>query len=418
MRELLLVLEREFTTRVRSRSFLISTALVPLLMLVAFLAPVLAERVARGGEANEARILIVDEGPPGIADRALAAIRAETPRQGSTSLRVALLQRPLAAVRDSLDAALQARILDGYLWIPKAVVDQGEVAYRARNTADNAVQQRLTGAVSNAVQAARLADAGLEAVDVASLLRPVRIQVSRLATDEGMRGRRRNSTGLAFAAGMFLYMMILMNGVQVMQSVQEEKANRISEVLVSSVRASRLMLGKVFGVGGVAVLQVLIWIASAALIVTAGAPLFPELRTAMPALLSAVNSEVGLLAATPFALFALLGFTLFATLFAAAGAAAASTEDAQRFTLPLIMPLLLPVFLQQSIAGNPHGSIATTLGWFPLTSPIVMPMRMAAGDIPAFEILGWAAGKIYRIGILSTGKRPSFRELARWVRTA
>jgi ABC-2 type transport system permease protein len=235
---------------------------------------------------------------------------------------------------------------------------------------------------------------------------------------------------LAFAAGMLLYFLILLYGAQVMQSVQEEKTNRISEVLVSSIRATHLMLGKVLGVGSVALLQVAIWALFGVLIVTQGGHVVSGLGGG-PDVLAMLSFDFDLLIAVPLLLFALRGFFQYAALFAGGGAAAASTEDAQRFTFPLIMPLIIPIVFQQQIISNPHGTVATVLSWLPLTSPIVMPMRMSASMIPAVEVIGallvlvlgvvvfgWAAGKIYRIGILATGKRPSVRDLVQWLRAA
>jgi ABC-2 type transport system permease protein len=130
-------------------------------------------------------------------------------------------------------------------------------------------------------------------------------------------------------------------------------------------------------------------------------------------------------------LYLIFGFFLYATLFAAAGSAMASSEDAQRFTFPLIMPLVIPMIMADSIVSAPQDTVAVVLSWIPLTSPLVMPMRIGAGGASTVEIvgtiaelalsvvvLGWVAGKVYRVGILSTGKRPTFGEMLRWIRMA
>jgi len=130
-------------------------------------------------------------------------------------------------------------------------------------------------------------------------------------------------------------------------------------------------------------------------------------------------------------LYLVLGFFLYATLFAAVGAAAASTEDAQRFTFPLILPLFVPMFLAEGIVAAPSGTTAVVLSWIPFTAPLVVPMRMGAGGTAPWEVGGtllvlalsvvavsWVAGKIYRVGILSTGTRPSLGDLLRWIRMA
>lgn len=428
MSEILLVVEREFITRVRSRSFLISTLLIPVFMIGLFAIPVIVE--LRGSD-SERHVVIVDEGPPEIGDRAVVSLAAEPSGGRGTHFAVEHLRVPLASVRDSLNAAVRDEMIDGYLWIPADVVEQSGITYRARNVTDFRTQERLEAAVSDAVQAARLNEAGLEIGEVSGLLRPVRIATSRITREGEEAGGTEATLALAIGAGFLLYFLIILYGSQVMQSVQEEKTNRISEVLISSIRSSYLMLGKVAGVGSVALLQVVIWGAFAILILSQGGRLAAVLFDADPDVFPTLSFDIDPMVGIPLLLFALLGFFLYAALFAAAGAAAASSEDAQRFTFPLIMPLIVPIMLQQQVIRDPHSTLSTILAWIPLTSPIVMPMRMSATVIPTVEVVGtlltlglgvgvfgWVAGKIYRIGILSTGKRPSMRELARWVRAA
>jgi ABC-2 type transport system permease protein len=428
MFELWLVLEREFVQRVRSRSFLLSTALVPLFMLAIFGIPLAMEVMGEGGRHH---VVVVDEAPAAVGEQVVAALSAEPVRRRDAHFEVERLRAPLAAVRDSLNAAVAAEAIDGYLWLPPDVVAGGRVAYRARNVTDFEVQQRLGAIVSQAVQAVRLGEAGLQIGEVASLLQPVRVEASRITRD-GADGASGAATFLlSIIAGFLLYFLILFYGAQVMQSVQEEKTNRISEVLVSSIRAPYLMMGKVLGVGSAALLQVAIWGVFGALLVSQRERLAGAVGAAPGTLGNLSLSLVDPVAGVSILLFALFGFFLYAALFAAAGAAAASSEDAQRFTFPLITPLILPMLLQQQIIRDPQGTLATFLGWLPLTSPIVMPMRMGSGTIHTPEIagalltllagvalLGWVAGKIYRVGILATGKRPTLRELGRWLRTA
>lgn len=428
MRELWLVLEREFVQRARSRSFILSTALVPLFMLAIFGVPIAME-VMGGG--SDQRIVIVDEGPPAVGTQVATALSAGPASRRDARFEVEHLRAPLASVRDSLNAAVTAERIDGYLWIPADVVQGSQVAYRARSVTDFDVQSRLRNAVSQAVQAVRLNDAGLQVTEVSALLQPVRVEATRITRDGDEGGGAATTFLLSVIAGMLLYFLILLYGSQVMQSVQEEKTNRIAEVLVSSIRAPHLMMGKVLGVGSVALLQVAIWIGFAALLFTQRGRIAGAFGAGPDVLGSFDLGIVDPLVAVAILGFALLGFFLYAALFAAAGAAAASTEDAQRFTFPLITPLLLPMIMQQAIIRDPQGTIATVMGWVPLTSPIVMPMRMGSGAIRTPEILGalavlalgvvllgWLAGKIYRVGILSTGKRPTLRELGRWLRTA
>ena len=425
MRELLIVLRREFLERVRTKSFVLSTLLTPIFFLLILLGPVFSERLTG---TEDLFFAVVDESASGIGEEVAAALREigdtesdryyATARAGSSP-----------AVQDSLIQAVLSETVDGYIVIPADVLEGGAVLYRARSVTDTGLQRRIGQVVTGVVQGRRLASAGIDPGILASVTAPVPVEAARL-TSGGETGEDAESGVLiSLMVGFALYMLILLYGVQVLQSVQEEKTNRIAEILVSSMKASQLMLGKVLGVALAALLQIAIWISLAFLL---RGLLWPLLGgDDAGGMLSDLTSGVDLSLIAMVLAFLLLGFFLYASLFAAAGAAAQSSEDAQRFTFPLIMPLLIPMMLTGAIISAPQDTIAVVLSWIPLTMPLAMPMRMGAGGASPLElagslvvlalsviVLGVIAGKIYRIGILSTGKRPTFRELARWVRTA
>lgn len=427
MSELIIVLRREFVERVRTKSFILSTILIPVFMSLMFIVPILMETM-RSGETQE--LVIVDESPPEVGDRIVASLSEEPASDREDRFVVDRLRVPLATVQDSLNEAVLAETIDGYLWIPPDIVQSSEVGFRSRSVTDMDVQQQIGEAVTSAVRGARLRDAGLQVQELSSLLQPVEIDAASI-TREGEEGAS-GITGMMFSlvVGFILYFLILIYGVQVMQSVQEEKTNRIAEVLVSSMKASHLMLGKVLGVGFVALLQVVIWAVCAVILVTQRSRVAEALGTP-PGMLDSFSLDIDPLTGVALGMFSILGFFLYAALFAAAGAAAESSEDAQRFTFPLIMPLIIPMFTFQAIMSSPEGTLATVLGWIPFTSPLVMPMRMGAGGTSTPEIAGTLlllivsvvgltalAGKIYRIGILSTGKRPTVREMMTWLRAS
>lgn len=424
MRELGIVLRREFLERVRTKSFILSTLLTPLFFLLVMLGPVLSEQLIGG---QQRKIAVLDGAGDGLGTEIAAAIAALD--NGSDSYEAtAIPARPGA--QDSLIQAVLGEELDGLVILPPDLLQGGAVQYRAMSVTDGGLQRRIADAVTGVVQGRRLATAGIDQGLLAAIMAPVPVQAARL-TSEGGTGESAES-GMLFSimVGFALYLLILLYGVQVLQSVQEEKTNRIAEILVSSIKASHLMLGKVLGVGLAALLQVSIWLAVAALL---AGPIGSLLRAASmpPGLFSGLLTRLDpWLVATVLA-YLLLGFFLYASLFAAAGAAAASSEDAQRFTFPLIMPLIIPMMMLGAIVSAPQDTLAVVLGWIPLTMPLAMPMRIGAGGTTNFEVvaslvvlfvsvllLGVLAGKIYRIGILSTGKRPTFGELIRWLRTA
>jgi ABC-2 type transport system permease protein len=248
-------------------------------------------------------------------------------------------------------------------------------------------------------------------------------------TDEGEAAESAESSFfLGYILGMMVYVLVLLYGINVMRSVLEEKTNRIVEVIVSSMKATHLMAGKILGVGAVALLQVSIWVLMGALAATRSGDL--SRRLGLPAdTLANLNVDPWMLASA--VAFFLLGFLLYAALFAAVGAAVNSEQEAQQFQTVALLPLIAPLVFIRQVISDPLGTTATVLGMIPFTAPVTMPMRMAASVVPGWQIaaslvltllavvvMAWVAGKIYRIGILSTGKKPSLRELGHWLRAA
>jgi ABC-2 type transport system permease protein len=425
MRELLIVLRREFIERVRTKSFIISTILTPLLLLLFGLGPSLMHQARTGGEYH---LALLDETPEELGTPVRNALTQATGEDQDTKFRVEVVPGPAQEERAAMDTRVQEGSLDGYAILPRDLVEGGAVTLRSEDAVPSSIRRQISGAISTAVQADRMGAAGLAPQELGSILRPVTVNTIRM-TASGEKAQ--SDAGLIFAilVGLFLYILILLFGPQVMQSVQEEKQNRIAEVLVSSIRASQLMLGKVLGVGCAALFQVSIWAALTALIVTqrhrlvdVGIPgdvLAPVLKAADATILVSAL------------LYLIFGFFLYATLFAAAGSAMASSEDAQRFVFPLIMPLVIPMLMADTIVSAPNDLLPVVMSWIPFTSPLVMPMRIGSGGASMIEIVGtivelalsvvvvgWVAGKIYRVGILSTGKRPTFGEMIRWIRMA
>lgn len=421
MRELLIVMRREFRERVRSRSFILSTLLTPVFVLGVFLVPMLADNFS---DDDQRAFALIDASPTQAGPAVVAALEAAG---GVGQIQLFTAPGGVGMLEDSLARAVLDESLHGVIILPSDVTEGGSVRYRARSVTDQGLQRRISSAVTTVVQEHRLATAGIDPALLSSVMAPVPMDAARLTGDGDAGQSSESGMMFSFLVGFALYMLILLYGVQVLGSVQEEKTNRISEILVSSMQASHLMIGKVLGVGLAALLQIVIWIVVA--IVLAG-PVIGMMGGGGEELAGLFGPVEPSLLIVLLA-YLLLGFFLYASLFAAAGAAASSTEDAQRFTFPLIMPLVIPMMFMTPIISAPQGTIAVILGWFPLTMPLAMPMRIGAGGPGSLEIattlavlvlsvalLGILAGKIYRIGILSTGKRPTMGEIMKWIRMA
>ena len=420
MHDVFLIVRREFRERVASRSFLLGTILFPSLMAgLIFLPRIIGSRGA------ERTLVLVNEGPAGLGTAFAEALGARAASSDENTYRV----RPVAGrydeLRDRLNAQVEARDIDGYVVLPPDILQTGKLVFRARNIGF-AVMRDLRSAGNRAVQSERLKAAGISASDVAAVIAPVRIDEAKITEKGEERGGALSSFLAAYVVAAVIYLMTTLYGVAVMRSVLEEKTNRIAEVLMSTIRAPHLIAGKIIGVGSAAVAQVLIWAAIMAVIMTQS----PRLgdRFALPQIVVQAFRIEPVVAVLLF-LFFLLGFFLYASVFATVGASVTSEQEAQSVQFVALIPLVAPLMFLESILNAPLGRTATTLGLIPLTSPIAMPMRMASTPVPPLEIaaslalllcgiavVAWIAGKIYRVGILSTGKRPSLAELARWVR--
>jgi ABC-2 type transport system permease protein len=318
--------------------------------------------------------------------------------------------------------------LDGYVVIPADVVTTDTILYRARNIANRTLLRDVGQAASAAVQAERLSRSGIAPSELVDLLERVHVDEAEV-TQRGEEGRGAATTfWFAYMAAFLVYFMVAFYGVTVMRSVLEEKMNRISEVMVSSVRSIDLMLGKILGVSGAALLQVGIW-GLLGLIATGGGAYLPRLLGIPSEILASFTvpfGQVVLLLA-----FFLLGFLMFASIYAALGAAMTTEQEAQSMTMLVLVPLFVPLLFIGPITNEPSGALATALSLIPFCAPIAMPMRLATAPVPAEQIalslallavgvlvVAWVGGRVYRIGILSTGTKPSWREFAKWLREA
>ena len=331
----------------------------------------------------------------------------------------------MEANQDEFAAQLQAKqadgakaeLLDGYLVLPADALRQKELVFYARNAANFANRTRLGDALDTAVQERRAALAGVDPNLMREVLRGIDLRVVN-ERGESERGR----VMLAFSLLMILYITILVYGITVLRGVTEEKQSRIIEVLLASVRPFDLLLGKVIGIGCVGLTQYVVWASSALLLglVTAG-PMLAVSGMEIP--------RVSVALMVFFVVYYLLGYLMYATLYAMVGAIVSNEDDAQQMQMPITMTFVTAIVLATFVMQNPSGRAATLLSLFPFFSPALMFLRIAFDAAPGWQIalsivlmigtiLGcvWIAAKIYRVGVLMHGKRPSLPELMRWLR--
>ena len=441
--KLLAVIKREYLERVRTKWFIISTVFGPVFFLGISVVPgLLTARNIRDTQLGEVQIL--DATGAGLGERLAKALRERPPvsllapsasggRVGvgaqlatpTVNARVkAVSAAELAQAESTVTHSVMAGTTRGYVVLDSAAFG-GKARFAGRSTGFAEVGH-IESALRSALIAHRLASVGIVDARADSLTR-VRVDV----TSERITEKGRGESGIAamifgFLIAFLLYMMIILYGQNILRGVLEEKTTRVAEVVISSISPDTLLAGKVIGVGAVGLTQQLVWLAFAA-----GLSLYGLGMAASMGIVNISLPHVSVFQLVCLVLFFLLGYTFYAALFAAVGAMCSSQEEATQAAQPVMMLLVASIILVQPIMTTPTGTMAKVMSMLPFSAPIIMPLVMASTDVPTWQvvvaILGlvaacagaiWLSARIYRVGLLMTGKRPSLKELVRWVRYA
>lgn len=432
-----IIIEREYMQRVRKKSFIFTTLLLPVVMLLFSLLPALIMIFAGSDETN---VLVVDETPQCISAQL----------KGSDDLHF------IPSEGISRDSAMRRQDVSGVLIIPaNATTSKSpQIRYYSNGPVSIVTEGEMRGRLNDILSAERLNNydiPGLQQIIDDSKV-DIAFSAVRLDKDEP---EEATSSMVSYMLGLglsfILYMFVLIYGQMVMNSIIEEKSNRVLEVVVSSIRPTQLMLGKILGVAAVALTQIVIWCVVAVVIssvvipavipadimadaqaLKAGAPTTTGTDADLLNMLSVVTSAgaigsmiVNMLIITAYLL---LGFLLYASIFAAIGSAVDNLQDASNLSSWAVMPIVLGIMFALLAASNPTGTVSFWTSIIPLTSPMVMVARIPFG-IPSWEIwlslvllvagflgIAWVAGKIYRVGIFMYGKKPSVKDLVKWMR--
>ncbi len=420
MRKIRLIFKREYLTRVKTKGFVIGTLLIPFLGIVSV---ALFAFLASQGSKDKFRIAIVDN-IGGIAESVAQAldIPAKAGRPQFTVTQSIEQPSSSAAAEDDLRAEVNSREIDAYLVIP---ADPGKPAeLHTKNPGNFRVIAPLTAAVNEALIEARLNARGIHMKDLGDLARGEELQVIKVSAG-GESIEKGQTIGVAIGLVFLLYLSLLMYGIITMRSVLEEKTTRTMEVLISSVQPFQLLTGKILGVAGVAFTQFLIWIASLGLLLSYGAAMAAMFNPGSS--FQAVHIPVSLLIWAVFFFFG--GYFLYSAMFAAIGAACSSEQDAAQLQWLAMGPLVFTVMIYWTVLMDPSSKASVVLSEIPWFSPVLMPLRISIQPPPIWElvlsvvllllaIVGviYFSAKIYRIGVLMYGKRPTLPELVRWLR--
>ena len=412
-----IIVAREYLERVKRKSFIISTILMPLFM-VAMMALPTVLMVMSGPE--ECRIGVIDD----------SGKIAQTLQGGD--------EISFTTITDqSFDQAKESSEFDAFLVIGPDVVanPNASITFYTQGAPSIQTEQFVSSQIENTIETIRINNSGVE--NLRDIMKSVKAEVEmktfRLDKEEETETSSMLSYGMGFMATFILYMFIMLYGNMVMNSIIEEKNNRVLELVVTSVNPTWLMMGKIIGVGLVAVTQMLVW---AAIIMIGSGWVLPML-TSMAAgadgsMMAAMSQLTDLAFMGQYLLYLILfligGYFFYASIYAAIGSAVDNLQDASQLQTVAILPIILAFVISMTVVNDPNSSLAMWTSFIPFTSPMVMMARMPFGIdgwqmavslvllYAGFVGMVWVAAKVYRVGIFMYGKKPTFGDLIRWIR--
>lgn len=439
------IIAHEYLSRLRTKAFILTTLLAPLGLIVTMGVPILIATLTK--DSTEGKIAIVDHSTHSIKERLLSL----DPKRF----------QPAVGSFEEMQREVQSEKLLGIVTIPSNVLESDSVSFYSRGGGGLAFLGKLDRSVNKVVRAVRIEEKNVDVGTLNYIDREIEINSHKL-TDKGVE-EDGGATGaiVGYVFGFLMYIMMLLYGSFVMNGVIEEKQNRISEVLASSATPFEMMFGKVVGIGALGLTQIVLWGAMTAAISAAIGMVFGAKAGESASMQGRMEQQIsqsqniagangadqskeqmemakkftdGIKSISPvtiilFVFFFLSGYFIYSCLFASIGSAVESPTEAQQLSMPVTLLLVVPMISIGAVMGDPNGTLATTMSLIPFFAPVIMVARIATTQVPAwqvlFAILGqlvtflgmvWFASRVYRIGILSYGKKPSFRELIKWAR--
>ena len=404
----------EFVERAKKKSFIIGLLLTPMIMVLFGVGPTLMQSSL---ESKDSEAVTVLDGTNLVFDSLKARIeRSNTLKNGKPAFVVSKFDAShgsAAAAKQELDTLILADKIKAAIIIPSNVFDSLNAEYRAKNVSDIQTTEKIEKAISTIISEHKLAHAGLDPKLVKQLNKSTDLRTVRVTEKGEKESGFLESFGISYVFLIMMMIMILTSGQILVRSLVEEKSNRIVEVLVSSCSPTDLMFGKIIGLSMLGIVQMLVWAVIGAAVI-----------------LSTHITNLPLDNIWIMTVYALLGFIMYAGLFVALGCLASTEQEAQQMTGYLSILLMLPFVIAFVVTQNPNSPILMFVTLIPFLTPSMMIMRLPVLTPPLWEIaltLGiliattwaiiWAAGKIFRVGILLTGKRPSLDEIVKWIRS-
>ncbi len=424
MGKLWTIIKREYLERVRTRWFVIATVFGPVFFGALIIVPAIMTK--RGKASTEfTNTIILDATSIGMGAKVAKGMSAGQPPGSPAPVVREIAPRELSQAESTATRQVMAKQATGYLILDEQTLRGERLRYAGRNATSIGDMERVRTTVKETLLAERLEGLGVRQDKVKELtLMPLRLNTVRI-TDKGRGGSGAVSIIFAGVIAFLLYMSIVLYGQNVLRGVLEEKTTRVAEVVVSSVPSTTLLAGKVLGVGAVGLTQQLIWVIASVAMFKLREPVLNRIGiNTLPFQLPEISIGFAIL----LLVFFLLGFIFYASLYAAVGASVNTEQEAQQAVQPMLILLVATAIFINPILINPTGQLATVMSLLPFSAPIIMPLRLALVTVPWYELAGsliglalscwgavWIAARIYRVGLLMYGKRPSLKELRRWI---
>jgi ABC-2 type transport system permease protein len=424
MAKLWAIIKREYLERVRSKWFLIATFFGPIFFAAIIIVPAwMASKSKATSDVYNTTIL--DATDTGFGHRLAVNIAGDTTIAERMPIVRLVAPSELTKAESTATREVMRKERTGYVVVDQQTLAGESARYAGTNATSIADMTQIKNAIRQTILATRLQKVGLDNEKMKEItFIPLDFTTERI-TERGRGGSGMASILFGFAIGFLLYLSIVIYGQTIMSGVLEEKTTRVAEVVMSSVPTDTLLAGKVLGVGAVGLTQQILWIATTYVLLKLRAPIMeklgaPTMNFSLP--------DISLGAGVLFLLFFLLGFIFYSSLYAAVGSSVNSESEARQAATPLLIVIVSTGVFIQPVLLNPTGTFARVLSLVPISSPIIMPIRMAVTGVPPLELaaslgflaLGcvaalWLASRIYRVGLLMYGKRPTMKEMARWV---
>ena len=422
----LILTKRECVARVKTKGFVIGTLLAPVLLFAMMFAPML---FMRAGNEGERTIAVVD-----LTRRLLPAMEQYVSEQKKDA-RGRLLYRLEpeavgAAGLDSIKNRLNRRVrqgrIDAFLVIPEDVFESNRFDLYLKSVSNITLNESIDDMVSMAVTKIRLNESGLDADLVKKLNRHVKASTFKVEVHGAKKESGEVAVTLTTVLAMLIYLVFIFYGSFVIRGVIEDKNSHVIEVLLSSVRPHQIMAGKILGIGLSGLIQIGVWALCALLVSTYG---LAVTRSISPAAQAISMPSLSVWVILSLVLFFLIGYFMYSAVYAALGSLGNTDADIQNLQWPAMSPILVSMFLMFAILKNPDGNTAVVLSLIPIFSPILMFVRISAHAAPLGQVLVcialclltitglvWIAGRIFRVGVLMYGKRPTLPEVLKWIR--